>query len=82
VLESGQTVVEVPQQRQGVTGALDTATGWLSAASASQTAASETLAAASGTRPDEPESKQMRQLCPEPISASEHPVSPGPGSAS
>jgi hypothetical protein len=53
-------VVEVPQQRRGVTGAQDTAAGWLPAASVSQTATSETTAAASGTRPDEPESKQMR----------------------
>jgi hypothetical protein len=75
-------VVEVPQQRQGVTGALDTAAEWLPAASTSQTAASKTLAATSGTRLDEPKYEQMRQLCPEPVSVSEPPVSPRPGSAS
>jgi hypothetical protein len=82
VLESGQTVVEVPQQRQGVAGALGTAAGWLPAASASRTVVSGTLAAASGTRPDEPESERMRQLCPELVSASKPPVSPRPGSTS
>jgi hypothetical protein len=56
--------------------------GWLPAISASQTVASETPAAASRTRHDELESEQMRQLCPEPVSASKPPMSPGPGSAS
>jgi hypothetical protein len=60
----------------------DTAVGWLPAASASQTIASETLVAASGTRPDEPESKQMQLLCPESIAASEPPASSRPRSAS
>jgi hypothetical protein len=55
---------------------------WLPATSAFRTTVSGTQAAASGTRPDEPESGQMQQLCPEPVSTSEPPVSPRPRSAS